>query len=577
MQKNILNRWVIIIAALLFSIILLINDFQFYSDKNPNKKTNSFLFDSSIINLGLDLNGGVEYLLSPKVDKWILQKINNENVNANIKKDVYAAIDKFKSYHVNNLDNVIFDLDTLEKYLKGTPNQSTISNVFQGQQKEQIKEILNIALEGNKNIIQNRIDEKGVIEPSIRVTGGRISVEIPGDQNITKLEQLITSSALLEFSHMIYGPNDINWQKQIYSKTNRFPDLKNLLNTIPGTDFIYIKKENLIKFKERVLLKTHPWFETYKFGYLKPGDIYNQLYEEEILDYGDRFLCILDKNNPGIRGSSVKSAKVQGDGTLSSEYVIALEFDSETSRKWGEYTGENIGKIVAITLDNEILTAPVIQSRIQGGGSLISGFSNYENAENVTIALNNGKFNIPLQKEYEYKSGPELGKKMIYLGSFAFIIGISCVIVFMIIYYKMAGLIASISLIMNIIFMSSILSFLGATLTLPGIAGFILTVGIAVDANVIIFERIKEELKRGTPPLSAIESGYDRAFITILDANITTLLTALILYLLGSGPIKGFAITLSAGILCSMFSAIYITRSIFLLVYQNKNPKKINI
>ena len=166
---------------------------------------------------------------------------------------------------------------------------------------------------------------------------------------------------------------------------------------------------------------------------------------------------------------------------------------------------------------------------------------------------------------------------MISLGSFAFIIGVACVIVFMIIYYKLAGVIASIALILNIILMSAILSFLGATLTLPGIAGFILTVGIAVDANVIIFERIKEELMKGTPPLSAIESGYDRAFITILDANVTTLLTALILYFIGTGPIKGFAITLSAGILCSMFTAVYITRTIYSSLYYSKFPKKLSI
>jgi len=166
---------------------------------------------------------------------------------------------------------------------------------------------------------------------------------------------------------------------------------------------------------------------------------------------------------------------------------------------------------------------------------------------------------------------------MISLGLFAFIIGVTCVIVFMIIYYRVSGIIASIALIINILLMSAILSLLGATLTLPGIAGFILTVGIAVDANVIVFERIKEEIRKGTPPLSSIEAGYDRAFITILDANITTLLTAFILYSFGTGPIKGFAITLGAGILCSMFTAIYVTRTIFGTLYYSKFPKKLSI
>ena len=214
---------------------------------------------------------------------------------------------------------------------------------------------------------------------------------------------------------------------------------------------------------------------------------------------------------------------------------------------------------------------------IKNGSCYIDGFKNIKEADYLATQLKFGKFNLALKKVYSKNVDASLGNQMITLGMFAFIIGISLVIIFMILYYKVAGVIASVSLLLNILFMSAILSMLGATLTLPGIAGFILTVGIAVDANVIIFERIREEVRNGLPPLSAIESGYDRAFVSIVDANVTTLLTAIILYFLGSGPIKGFAVTLSAGIVCSMFTAIYITRTIFNTLYYSKIPKKLSI
>ena len=604
MQKNILNRWLVITVLMILAVLLLINDAKYYtSNDNQLEGTGNpeFLFDSNIINLGLDLKGGTVYQLSPEIDKWILEKLQDDNIDKIIKEDFIEAIKSYmksgtcsdktstteKLCCENNKGDwegshckggkkrwtrQVCSLDILEKYLAKSKNKSTIEDLF-GEAKETIKKNLLTILEGQKTIIQNRVDLKGVVEPSIRVYGERIEVAIPGEQNIQQIEELITSSALLEFNEMTYGPGIPHWQKNVSNVLRQFTDLKALASTVSDLDFIYLKKQNVSKFKEGVILKTNPWFNTNKFGYLNPQKYpqFSNFFEE-----GDRLLCILNKNKPGIKGQSVSSASVQSDGQLSTNFEIALEFDSETSKKWADYTGNNIGNIVAITLDNDILTAPTIQSRIDGG-SRITGFDSYVQAENITIALNSGKFKIPLFKEGEDTISADLGKDMIGLGSFAFIIGLSCVMVFMIIYYRTSGLIASIGLIINIILMSAILSLLGATLTLPGIAGFILTVGIAIDANVIIFERIKEEIRKGTPPLSAIELGYDRAFTTILDANITTLITAFILYFLGTGPIKGFAVTLSAGILCSMFTAIYVTRTVYNSMYYSKSPKKLSI
>ena len=651
MQKNILNRWVFIIATLVIAILLLINDYQYYSS-NPdcepftdsnnngkwdpgevftdlgngewdlgenfrdcnetgsicdgdaewtpdkgngkwdkgevftdlgngkcdcNKAINDFLFDSSIINLGLDLRGGVEYLLSPKIDKWLIE--NNQAKDDKHKETLTKIIKEFK----NNSDANTFDIATLENGLEGTG--TTISDLFPGETKESLENSINEALESNKDIIRRRIDTRGVIEPSVRVNGNQISVEIPGEQNIKDLEALITTSATLEFNQVKFAPPQdpveglIDWQEEIQYIVDQFPDLRTLVSKIVITedfDFIYIEKDNLNAFKEAIMYKkNHPTFANEKIGYFKADDRFNI---DPLLSFneGDFWIGILNSQKPGLKGDNISNAQVQSNERLNTGYVISLEFDDEASTKWENYTGSNIGKQVAITLDNEVLTYPTIQSRISGA-SQITGFDSYEKAENIAIALNNGKFNLPLQIDSEYKSGPELGEKMINLGALAFIIGIICVIIFMIIYYKMSGLIAASAVIINILLMSAILSLLGATLTLPGIAGFILTVGIAVDANVIIFERIKEEIRKGTPPLSAIDAGYDRAFITILDANITTILTAFILYFFGTGPIKGFAITLSAGILCSMFTAIYITRTIYGTLYYSKFPKKLSI
>ena len=587
MRKNILNRWIIIAITIIFAILLIINDLKFYS--NSDTSSTNFLFDSKIINLGLDLRGGTEYLLSPKIDRWLL---SHKDIDPNKKGTLKTSIESFKRIHEDNLENSIFDFDSLKKYL-----QSPIETLLiEGKTEDDLRLDLKASLENNKNVIQSRIDDKGVVEPSVRIVGERISVEIPGKQNTKELESLITSSALLEFSALKYG---IESQEEVRKWVKKYPDLKILATEIPDIGWVYLKKENVIKFKERVLLKETPWFRNHKFAYLNPELYLPQLLDSNILKDGDRLICILYKNIPNLKGEHVLDATVQSDGSLDNNYKIALNLRNDKTislsnqmkdyfkgnnpnekksptEVWGEYTGASLGRVVAITLDDEILTAPTIRARIDGG-SIIEGFENYSKAENITITLNNSKFEVPLQKEYEYKSGPELGAEMIYLGSLAFIVGILCIIIFMMIYYRKSGIIASTALIINVIIMTAVLSFLGATLTLPGIAGFILTIGIAVDANVIIFERIKEEIRKGNPPLSAIELGYDRAFITILDANVTTLLTAIILFLLGTGPIKGFAITLGCGILASMFTAIYVTRTIYESLYYSKSPKELSI
>ena len=579
MNENYLKRWGTISSVLCLAIIFLVNDFYFYN--NRAFKENKFLFDENTINLGLDLRGGSEFILSPRIDKWI---INNHQANISDGKNLATAIDDLKK------SNDLFTLENFFIYLSAY--DIGISDIFPGEDINSLSRNINIALNSNKDIIRKRIDTRGVIEPTVRVVGNKISVEIPGDQSVENIESLITTSASLNFKQVLNAPpqgpltidNISIWQRSINNFVLKFPSLRQHISIIPDfldtqsgkIDFIYLKKENINLFKDAVdQLKIYNLnFESRDFGYFAADNRFDIL--DLQFDTGDIWLGLLSPVHPNISGEMVSNASLQSDGTSSAMYVILLEFNNTAERKWFNYTSKNIGEKVAITLDGEVLTYPTIQSAISGS-SQISGFDDYLSAENITIALNNGKFNLPLQIDSIYKSGPELGEKMITLGLIAFFCGIACVIIFMICYYKISGLIASAALLINILLMTSILSILGSTLTLPGIAGFILTVGIAVDANVIIFERIKEEIKNGTPYLSAIESGYSRAFITILDANITTILTALILYFFGTGPIKGFAITLTAGILCSMFTAIYITKTIFMTISQTNFYKKIKI
>jgi protein-export membrane protein SecD len=361
-----------------------------------------------------------------------------------------------------------------------------------------------------------------------------------------------------------------------------FTILNTYTNSNESHSLITISDFESFKKEIKKVRRSDPWFEQLDFLYLDVNANAISPYITQIPEINlstlqdNKFICFIEKKAK-ITGDMIDKAYVSSNEKITTGYRVSIEMNDIGAEKWKTFTGSNIGKLAPIIMDNQIISMPSIRSEIPDGNCYIDGFSSIKEANYLATQLKFGKFNLALKKVYDKTVDASLGNQMITLGMFAFIIGISLVIVFMILYYKTAGLIASVSLILNILFMSSILSMLGATLTLPGIAGFILTVGIAVDANVIIFERIKEEARNGLPPLSAIESGYDRAFISIVDANVTTLLTAIILYFFGSGPIKGFAITLSAGIICSMFTAIYITRTIFNTLYYSKVPKKLSI
>lgn len=364
-------------------------------------------------------------------------------------------------------------------------------------------------------IIRNRIDQFGVREPTITRQGNtRIVVDLPGIKNPQSAMDLIGKTALLEFK-LVDEAGSIS---------------KALKGEIPPDDEI--------------------------------------LYNSEGTPY-------LLKKETLLSGRALKDARVEM-GQWGQPYV-ALDFSAEGADEFAEITGRHVGERLAIILDNVIKSAPVIKTRIMGGKAVIEGNFTIDEANELRIVLKSGALPIPFAPIQNTWIGPSLGQDSIRKGLLSGIIGMICVLVFMGIYYKKAGLIANSALLLNLLFLLGALAALKATLTLPGIAGIILTIGMSIDANVIIFERIREELRGERAPRSAVDAGYDRALRTILDANITTLIVALVLFQFGTGPLKGFATTLSIGILISLFTAIVVTRVIFNLLLAGRPVSKLSI
>ena len=351
-------------------------------------------------------------------------------------------------------------------------------------------------------ILRNRIDQFGVSEPSIQIEGqDRIIVQLPGVTDRERALELIGKTALLEFK---------------------------LVSDDPA------------KLRDALAKKETPGYKLYKSE--EGGDL---LLEDQTL----------------LTGKYITNAAV-GFGQYN-EPDVTLEFNSEGAKIFSDLTGANVGRRLAIVLDDKVQSAPVINERIPSGKAQITGHFNIEQAGDLSIALRAGALPCPIVVEEQRSVGPSLGKDSIDKGIRATLIGFIAVVAFMTVYYLFAGLIANFALFLNILITLAALSYFHATLTLPGIAGIVLTIGMAVDANVLIFERMREERALQKPMAAALNFGYKRAFATILDSNLTTLITAAILYGMGSGPVRGFALTLAVGLISSMFTAVFVTRSIF--------------
>jgi preprotein translocase subunit SecD len=397
-----------------------------------------------------------------------------------------------------------------------------IALVLDSKQADQIKKS---AIDQALETIRNRIDQFGVSEPEITLQGtDRILIQLPGVKDPQRAINLIGQTAVLEF-------------KLVDEEGNLEAALK---GNIPEGD--------IILYQRSVDIKT---------GGVKKNPF---LLKEKTL----------------MTGEVLKDARVALDSQFHEPYV-ALEFDDIGAKLFEQITGANVKKRLAIILDDNVYSAPVIQERIAGGRAQITGRFDTKEASDLAIVLRAGALPAPVKIIEQRTVGPSLGQDSIRKGIISTLISAALIVLFMIFYYRVAGVIADVALLLNIILTLATLALFRATLTLPGIAGLVLSVGMAVDANILIHERIKEELRWGKTPRAAIDQGYHRAFITIIDSNLTTLIAGVLLYQFGTGPVRGFAVTLCIGILANIFTAVYITRWIFDFLTLKAGVKRLSI
>lgn len=425
-------------------------------------------------------------------------------------------------------------------------------------------------------IIRNRIDQWGVFEPSIQKLGTRrILVQLPGVLDRERARSLIGRTAQLEFRLLADGKT----LQEVLEKIDRVLAQKTRPDTA-ATDTTLAEEEHpftslLASYRGDIAVSEDNLDSLQKLlsleevqAQLPPG--YEFLFGKTEEVQGRRFRRLyLVKKTPEMTGAYLADARESiappGDPEYANQPIVVFQLNRQGAARFAQITGANVGKRLAIVLDNQVQMAPTIQERISGGSARITGFDSLEEAKEIAVVLRAGALPAPVRIIEERSVGPLLGKDSIQKGIRALIVGMILVLLFMVVYYRVAGLIADLALLLNLVFVLALLAGFGATLTLPGMAGLILTVGMAVDANVLIFERIREELRSGQRRnlKAIIDAGYSRAMITILDANVTTLVAALVLLRFGTGPIRGFAITLSLGIVVSFFTAIFVTKIIF--------------
>ena len=585
------------------------------------------ILESRTIKQGLDLKGGMYIVLEVDLPTLVENlAINKDNKLNSALNSIRAQLKLSPEADFFSLFSNVSDQENLKLsryyYDYGSSNEIILTALG-----EESEDAINRVLE----ILQNRVDQFGVAEPTIQKQGTqRIIVELAGVQDSDRARSLLESTALLEF----FIVKDITTTNQIMAKIDQAlignkdisniakndqtieqnsaitdddgtvsvtelfgessdesnvdssavtPDivaeqpfsgmLRNLGNTIgvPVKNSYSVRKMlDLPEVKERLAAIGGTFMFSNKA----------QDYPTVDGDVESVYSLFLLEDQAELTGGVVEEAKANlgPQGTTSAgQPIVNLSMNSDGARKWSIITGSNVGRQVAIVLDNKVHMAPNIREKISGGGTLIEGFANIDEAKDIAIVLRAGALPAPVDIIEERVVGPSLGADSVRSGTRSVVIGLIIVLIFMLIYYRAAGTIADFALIWNIVLVLAVLASLQATLTLPGIAGLILTVGMSIDANVIIFERIREELRKGKTPKAAIDGGYDRALTTIIDANVTTLIAALVLWQFGTGPIKGFATVLFWGILISMFTAIFVTRTIFNSFTGRKNLNKLSI
>jgi SecD/SecF fusion protein len=564
------TRWklVVIIAVLGYSVWALLPSMRYYAmspdqrDKLTNEQRTKYV--ESAIKLGLDLQGGAH----------LVMEVDDSNLDENAKKDA--------------VDRVI-------------------------------------------KILRNRIDQFGVSEPVIQKQGQkRIIIELPGLEDLERAESIIGQTAKLEF-RLVREQDEVGRVLTMLDKTLRGvtatgaqvdstkagaqakTDAKPGETKVAANDKSAAAVDSLLP-----TLKTEPAdtdmpmpaaspdkpFTSYLLSYVDGGVVVDErqvpavtallkteqaeraiptnstfLWADRAMPMNDtqgRVLYLVEKT-PTIDGSALVDAKTQNDPEDPSRLNVGFTLNRQGAIKFGRFTGENIGRRIAIVLDDRVRSAPAVQSKIPNGEGRITGMKDDEEANDLAIVLRAGALPAKVSVVELRSIGPTLGRDSIDAGRRATSVGFILVVAFMIFYYRLSGALASMALIFNMIIIMAVMATLRATLTMPGIAGLVLTIGMSVDANVLIFERIREELSKGKTVRAAIQAGFDKAFATILDSHVTTLITAFVLWQFGTGPIKGFATTLSVGLIANMFTALTGTRVVYDIITSRRHVERLSI
>ena len=581
MLNNLKIRWLIIMSILIGSFYFIYPSIDYFIFDNNSKQDKS-------LNLGLDLKGGLNIIL--ELDDFLfLERLAKKNLSKQSKKELDTILNNAKQ---NSLKNNSLFLKEVDNYSKSNniklnkyfSNLSKSSDNYQVMQ--EIKKQHEYAMQSILDVMRNRIedhDQYGVGEPSIQKLGdNRLVVELAGISDIAKAKQYIQRTADFELSLVkTQGQLSEIIQKinnYINNNMNGIIDLDSLMIPDSGSEGFLVSGQNINQIKE--ILQSTEILDLVKSNSKIVWDSKRLSYNTQSNDFIEFYRLYLVASNPAISGGMIQTPKaVVADmgNNNAGQWVVNLDMNKEGRKKWSKFTAAHINRQVAIILDDLVFMAPFIRDKISSGSTQISGFESMQEAKDIASVLKAGELPAPISIVQTNYVGPSLGEDSINDGANSMIIGLMLVLIFMILYYRGSGIIANLAVVCNIIIVFAVLYTMNAVLTLPGIAGLLLTIGMSVDANVIIFERIREEINSKTPNYAAIKNGYNKAFVTILDANITTLLTAFILSFLGSGPIVGFATTLSVGILCSMFTAIFFTKTIFLTLFKLNQIEKLSI
>ena len=633
MQNNLTPRFLLIGLVLVWGLWSLWPTFklQTLSEKEKTallERGKLIDLETRAIKQGLDLKGGMYIALEVDIPTLVEKiAINKDRKLASVFESTRQEIlISPETDFFNSFSNLVEErqVKLSRYYYDYGSNSNDIITALKTEAEDAIDRVL--------EILQNRIDQFGVAEPTIQKQGTqRIIVELAGVQNSERARALLESTALLEFylvkditttnDFMIKVDQILKKDKSISKAAKEIEPIADQeesdssndkavsVSELFGADESSSKNDSAIvdqdMFTERpfssllrnlgnsigvpeknvftvrkLIAKSEVRDRLASIG---ANFLFGHKAEEYVLNDGSvesMYSLYLVDDQAELTGGVVEEAKANlgPQGTTSAgQPIVNLSMNSDGSRKWAIMTGSNVGRRVAIVLDNKVHMAPNIREKISGGGTLIEGFANIDEAKDIAIVLRAGALPAPVEIIEERVVGPSLGAESVKRGTQSVLIGLTIVLIFILFYYRTAGSIADFALIWNLVLVLAILASLQATLTLPGIAGLILTVGMSIDANVIIFERIREELDKGKTAKAAIDGGYNRALTTIVDANMTTLIAALVLWQFGTGPIRGFATVLFWGILISMFTAIFVTRTIFNAFVNRKGFKKLNI